>query len=182
MVWSRVKPVPFKILCNSMEILSVNVGKNEENICKVVSNEGGRYLTVSYLSPSEKNYKGTKVYSFEKEVEYLDLDKITKRYSSMEELGFVKLQDNMFVEKEDIDEESSSEIETDSEEYDYDSDGFIVPDDQDVMQKPPDHKEVDREWNNWRPMTPGAKRFKEHVDRIEAYMNHQIDEKFVFQK
>ena len=99
----------------------------------------------------------------------------------MEEAGFKQVQENMFVELEEVVEESSSEIESE-EEYDYSDsdDSFIVPDDETVLQKPVDHRMVDEQWNSWRPTTPGAKRFKDKIDQIEAYMNHQIDEKFVF--
>ena len=156
---------------------------NEENIAIVHSREE-KYLIVSYLSFFKKTYKGTKIFSFEKESEYVTLDQIVREYTSLEELKFEKIGENMYVEKECIDEESSSEIEDDhddSEEYDYDTDdSFVVPDDEEVLQKPSDHKEVDAKWKEWNPVTSGAKRFKEKIDQIEKYMNHQIDEKYVF--
>ena len=145
-----------------------------DGVAKVVSD-----TEVQFLSSCQKSYKGTKVYSFETESE--TAPSVATRHSTMEELGFKKVGDNMYVEVEDIDEESSSEIETDvSDDTDDDNDDFIVPDDEEVLLKPLDHRSVDAEWNSWRPVSAGARRFKEKVDQIEAYMNHAIDEKFVF--
>lgn len=153
-----------------------------DNVAKIVSFRGEKFLVVSYLSENKKMYKGAKVFSFESETELIECEQVTKRYGSIQELGFTEVGDNMYVEKEDIDEESSSEIEdADTEGTDSD-DSFIVPDDEEVLQKPPDYREVDRSWKEWRPMSAGARRFKEKIDQIEAVMNHQIDEKFVFKK
>jgi len=150
-----------------------------ENISKIVADKG-EHLYVQFLSSSRKSYKGAKVYSFEETVEMID--NCDKKYKSMEELGFKKVQDNMYVEVEELDEDSSSEIESEDESEEDDDDDFIVPDDEEVMIKPPDHRAVDESWKSWRPMSAGAQRFKDKVDQIEAYMNHVIDEKFVFKK
>jgi hypothetical protein len=153
-----------------------------DNVAKVVSTRDEKFLVVSYLSENRKVYKGAKVFSFESETELIENEQVTKRYSSIEELGFSKVGDNMYVEKDEVDEDSESEIEdADTDSSDEEGD-FIVPDDEEVLQKPPDHRKVDKEWKEWRPMSAGAQRFKDKVDQIEAYMNHQIDEKFVFKK
>lgn len=153
-----------------------------DNVAKVVSTRDEKFLVVSYLSENRKVYKGAKVFSFESETELIENEQVTKRYSAIEELGFTKVGDNMYVEKEEVDEASDSELEdADTDSSDEKSD-FIVPDDEDVLQKPPDHRKIDKEWKEWRPMSAGAQRFKDKVDQIEAYMNHQIDEKFVFKK
>jgi hypothetical protein len=148
-----------------------------DGVAKVVADKGD-HLYVQFLSSSRKSYKGAKVYSFEESVEMIDT--FETKHSSMEELGFKKVQDNMYVELEEVDEDSSSEVESDEESSSDEEDDFIVPDDEDVMIKPPDHRAVDDQWNSWRPSSAGARRFKEKVDQIEAYMNHAIDEKFVF--
>jgi hypothetical protein len=122
------------------------------------------------------------VFSFESETELVELEQVTKKHPSIEDLGFVQVGDNMYVEKESVDEDSDSEVEDeDSDDTDSD-DSFIVPDDEDVLQRPPDHREVDRAWKEWRPTSAGAQRFKDKIDQIEAVMNHTIDEKFVFKK
>jgi hypothetical protein len=128
-------------------------------------------------------YKGAKVFSFEAETELVECEQVTKRYNSIQELGFIEVQDNMYVETEEVDEDSSSEIEDVESDTDESAcDDFIVPDDEEVLHKPPDHREVDKNWKEWRPISAGAKRFKDKIDQIELYMNHQIDEKFVFKK
>jgi hypothetical protein len=151
--------------------------KTSDGVGKIVADKGD-HLYVQFLSSSQKSYKGAKVYSFENSVEMVDT--IHTKVSSMEELGFKKVQDNMYVELEEVDDESSSELESEDDGDDDDLGDFIVPDDEEVMIKPPDHRAVDEGWKSWRPASAGARRFKEKVDQIEAYMNHAIDEKFVF--
>jgi len=153
-----------------------------DNVAKIVSFRDDKFLVVSYLSENKKMFKGAKVFSFESETELIECEQVIKKHKTIEDLGFIQVGDNMYVEKDEVDEDSASEVE-DVESYDSDSDNsFIVPDDEEVLQKPPDHREVDRNWKEWRPMSAGAKRFKEKIDQIEAVMNHQIDEKFVFKK
>jgi hypothetical protein len=160
-----------------MTIVEVN-----DNVAKIVSFRDDKFLVVSYLSENKKMFKGAKVFSFESETELIECEQVIKKHKTIEDLGFIQVSDNMYVEKDEVDEDSASEVE-DVESDDSDSDNsFIVPDDEEVLQKPPDHREVDRNWNEWRPMSAGAKRFKEKIDQIEAVMNHQIDEKFVFKK
>jgi hypothetical protein len=169
------------------EIISVLIEVPDiESFAKVLSNEGD-YLLVTYLSPSDKVYKGAKVFSFESKAERVDFESISEHYQGVvdiEEIGIIKINKNMFVHEDDIDSESESEIETDDS--DSDSEGslvdFIVPDDETVMCKPCDHRRVDEAWNSWRPASAGAQRFKDRIDRMEEYMNSQIDEKFNFKK
>lgn len=153
-----------------------------DNVAKIVSFRGEKFLVVSYLSENKKMYKGAKVFSFESETELIECEQVSKRHSRIEDLGFTEVGDNMYVEKEEVDEDSSSEIEDEDTDDTDSDDSFIVADDEDILQKPPDYREVDRSWNEWRPTSAGAKRFKEKIDQIEAFMNHQVDEKFVFKK
>jgi hypothetical protein len=161
-------------------IISVFICENEENIAKVVS-DNKEHLTVSFLSSSGKSYKGARVYLFETETEKVEYKHVVKTHETIQEFGFIELQSGGYVAQDEIDEDSESEVETDEEdEVEYDDDGFIVPDDEEVLIKPVDHKEVDNNWKKWKPTTSGARRFKDKIDQIEAYMNHAIDEKFVF--
>ena len=164
----------------------VNVLVEEEMIAKVLSNEGD-YLLVTYLSPSDKVYKRAKVFTFEAKAERVDFECLTVHHPDVidvSELGLVKVRPNMFVYEDDIDSESESEVETDDSDSDSAGslDDFVVPDDEDVCLKPCDHQEIDENWRTWRPASAGAKRFKQRVDQIEAYMNNEIDEKFIFKK
>jgi hypothetical protein len=154
-----------------------------DNVAKIVSFRDDKFLIVSYLSENKKMYKGAKVFSFESETELIECEQVIKKHKTIEDLGFIQVGDNMYVEKEEVDEDSASEIEdVETDDGEESDDSFIVPDDEEVLQKPSDYREVDRGWNEWRPMSAGARRFKEKIDQIEAVMNHQIDEKFVFKK
>ena len=170
------------------ELVEVLVGdpEPEEQIAKVLSNEGS-YLFVTYLSPTNKIFKSAKVFSFEAKAERVDFESLTTHHKDVidvSDLGIKKVHTNMFVYEDDIDSESESEIETD--ESDDDSEGslkdFIVPDNIDEICKPCDHQAIDKVWSTWRPASAGAQRFKKRVDEIEEFMNHQIDEKFIFKK
>jgi hypothetical protein len=168
------------------ELVEVFVGDSEDQLAKVLSNEGS-YLLVTYLSPVNKIYKAAKVFSFEAKAERVDFDSLTTHHKDVVdvlELGIKKVRVNMFVYEEDVDSDSESEVGTDDS--DDDSEGslqdFIVPDDEEVLCKPCDHLAVDEAWNSWKPHSPGALRFKKKVDAIEEYMNHQIDDKFRFKK
>ena len=165
------------------EIIEVLVDcESDEPFAKVLSNEGG-YLFVTYLSPIDKVYKSAKVFSFESKAERVDFESITTHHIGVidiEELGLTKIGKNMFVFTEDIDSESESEIETDDSSSDSEGSlrDFIVPDDETVLLKPCDYKEVDESWNSWKPSSAGAQRFKKRIDEIEEYVNHKFDDKF----
>jgi hypothetical protein len=172
----------------SRELVEVMVGEPgyPSYFAKVLSNEG-EYLFVTYLYPIGKVYKTAQVFSFESKVERVDFESLTAHHKDVidvEELGFQKVRQNMYVQENDIDSESESEVETDDS--DDDSEGslkdFVVPDDEEIMCKPCDHLAVDEAWSSWKPHSPGALRFKKKVDDIEHYMKSQIDEKFVFKK
>ena len=157
------------------------VTTNQESIAKVIDGTDGDFLFVTYLiHHGTKVYKGAKVFSFEKKSTLLESECVTRRSATMEELGFKEVGCDMYVELESIDDDSSSEIDDESEAGSESEDSFVVPDDEDLLIKPPDFRRVDAEWSAWKPTTSGARRFKEKVDQIESYMNHAIDEKFVF--
>ena len=164
------------------ELVEVLLEDSEEAFAKVLSNEG-QYLLVTYLSPIDKVYKSAKIFSFESKAERVDFESLTTHHAGVidvHELGLKKVRVNMFVYEEDIDSESDSEVDTDDS--DEDSDGslkdFVVKDDEEILCKPCDHLVVDEQWNSWKPHSPGAIRFKNKIDQIEAYMNHKIDEKY----
>jgi len=65
----------------------------------------------------------------------------------------------------------------DESDEESDLEGFIVPDDEiDGQVIPPSsHKEVDREWNEWKPTSPGSRKFKQVVDSIEEFAKIHAD-------
>ena len=95
--------------------------------------------------------------------------------------GFRNLGDGTCVIENEIDPDSESEINTDESDTDDDSlSDFVASDDETALQKPPDAAIVDEKWREWRPITTGAKRFKDKIDQIEKHFKEYIDDKFVF--
>ena len=41
---------------------------------------------------------------------------------------------------------------------------------------PKNHREIDKEWNEWKPTSPGSLRFKNMVNDIETMAKYQNDE------
>ena len=81
--------------------------------------------------------------------------------------------DDMYAFYSEIDiEDSDSDIHEMHLESDTDSEmaDFIVPDSEVEGQNivPPDYASIDKEWNEWRPSSLGARSFKETVDLIES--------------
>ena len=97
--------------------------------------------------------------------------------TSFNDIEMKYLGNGMFAHLSEIDiEDSDSEIyddnETDSEMEDFivsdsEIDGQVIP--------PPNHASIDKEWNEWKPTSPGARSFKECVDAIEAMAKLQAD-------
>ena len=87
------------------------------------------------------------------------------------------LSNQMYAFYSEIDiEDSDSEI-YDEDESDSEMDDFIVPDDviDGQVIPPADHKSIDKEWDEWKPSTPGARSFKDTVDAIEALAKVHAD-------
>ena len=55
------------------------------------------------------------------------------------------------------------------EEEDETLDGFIVPDDEDLITNIPldQRREIDREWDSWKPKTKGEVNYKKRIDEIQ---------------
>ena len=164
------------------EVIKVLVdfdGVEEELYAKVLRNDDIN-LVVTYLSPTSKIYKGACVYSFESSVERVNFDSISEHYAGVIDITDIDMTQagkNMFVFEREID----SEIEDESDEEDqYESD-FVVSDGEESPSGratvPPDHQEVDKNWNEWQPSTSGGRHFKSVIDAIDCRVRHQADEK-----
>lgn len=169
----------------SFELVKVLVEEEDDCIAKVLSNEG-EYILVTYLYQTDKVYKTAGVYSFDSQAQRVDFASIIEHYvgvNNILELDMKQVGKNMYVYQDEIDEESDSEIETDeSSDEESDSDSFIVNDDEESTLLPDDHQLVDEEWKKWRPVSAGARRFKDKIEEIEAHVKSYVDEKFVFKK
>jgi hypothetical protein len=155
----------------------VNMDDIEEELYAKVTYNSGTCLEVTYLVPTSKIYKGTTLYEFEEDHNLVESCNITEHYERNDLSDImVKIPKTPYYylidEEHSIDESDSSSI-VDSE--DSDSDDSFIADDDEEGDPPPDAEEIDREWNQWNPTTPGAKRFKDTVDLIEYHARMHAD-------
>jgi hypothetical protein len=131
---------------------------------------------VSYFCETSKVYKGAPIFAFEPKVNRVDLDNISEYHedvTDVADLGFMRVTDNSYALEEDVDDDDSdSDIHDDDEEEEED---FITEDGCEPMELPPDHKEIDEQWNTWVPRSDGERRFKDTVDTIEKYARTEMD-------
>jgi len=173
--------VPSEILENDIVKLLVNEDGIEDDFFAVVGMNTGLTLGVWYLNPTELIYKSACVYQLEDgDMNAAPYESVMEHYPSgttFEDLEMKSLGNRMYAYLDEIDiEDSDSEI-YDEDESDSEMDDFIVPDDEiDGQVIPPsDYKSIDKEWNEWKPSTPGARSFKDTVDAIEALARAHAD-------
>ena len=173
--------VPSEIIEDDIVKLLVNEEDVEDEMYAVVGMNTGLVLGVRYLNPTELIYKSACVYKLEDgDMNPAPYESVMEHYPSgttFEDLEMKSLGDKMYAFYSEIDiEDSDSEI-YDEDESDSEMDDFIVPDDEiDGQVIPPsDYKSIDKEWNEWKPSTPGARSFKDTVDAIEALAKVHAD-------
>ena len=170
-VFSEIRPgdlIKVLVVVDDVEDeLYANVEENRED-----------YLIVKYYSESSLVYKNASVYLLEDEESLLREDSLLEHHEFGGSL-FSHVKDNMYVLLEEVDmQDDNSEIYDESEDEGSDLESFVVSD-TDVdgdMSLPPDHATIDRAWNEWKPSSPGSKRYKEMVERIEERAKFQMDE------
>ena len=129
-------------------------------------------MSVRYYSATSKIYKGACLYELEEGENPVEVESLTEHYPDGE-TPFSLIESMYYLEGE-IDPNEDSEIEDLSDEdLEDDLDGFIVADS--LLELPADHQEVDREWNQWNPNTPGGRRFKALVDAMDHMARIQMD-------
>ena len=133
------------------------------------------YLTVNYYLDTSLVYKGARVYELDENEELVQPENMCEHYPDGTSV-FCKIGDSMYCIKDEIDEDMESDI-IDKSDEESDLEGFIVPDDEiDGQVIPPSsHREVDREWNEWEPTSPGSRKFKQVVDSIEEFAKMHAD-------
>ena len=173
--------VPSEIIQDDIVKLLVNEDDMEDEMFAVVGMNTGLTLGVKYLNLTELIYKSACVYQLEDgDLNPAPYESVMEHYPSgttFEDLEMKSLGDGMFAYISEIDiEDSDSEIYDDNE-SDSEMDGFIVPDDEIDGQiiPPSNHRQIDKEWNEWTPRSPGARSFKETVDAIEAMAKMHAD-------
>ena len=173
--------VPSEIIEDDIVKLLVNEEDVEDEMYAVVGMNTGLVLGVRYLNPTELIYKSACVYQLEDgDMNPAPYESVMEHYpsgTSFEDLEMKSLGDKMYAFYSEIDiEDSDSEI-YDEDESDSEMDDFIVPDDEidgEVI-PPSNYKSIDKEWNEWKPSTPGARSFKDTVDAIEALAKVHAD-------
>ena len=172
--------VPSEIIQDDIVKLLVNEDDLEDEMFAVVGMNTGQTLGVRYLNPTELIYKSACVYKLdEDELSPAPYESIMEHYpngTSFNDLEMKSLGQGMYAYLEEIDiEDSDSDIYdevTDSEMEDFivsdsEIEGQVIP--------PANHASIDKEWNEWKPTSPGARSFKEKVDAIEAMAKLQAD-------
>ena len=173
--------VPSEIIQDDIVKLLVNEDEMEDEMFAVVGMNTGLTLGVKYLNLTELIYKSACVYQLEdgglNPAPYESLMEHYPSGTTFEDLEMKSLGNGMFAHLSEIDiEDSDSEIYDDNE-SDSEMEGFIVSDSEIEGQviPPANQASIDKEWNEWKPTSPGARSFKERVDAIEAMAKLQAD-------
>ena len=172
--------VPSEIIQDDIVKLLVNEDELEDEMFAVVGMNTGQTLGVRYLNPTELIYKSACVYKLdEDELSPAPYESVMEHYPSgisFSDLEMKSLGDGMYACLAEIDiEDSDSDIYdegTDSEMEDFivsdsEVEGQVIP--------PANHASIDKEWNEWKPTSPGARSFKEKVDAIETMAKMHAD-------
>jgi|UniRef100_A0A6C0JJ46 hypothetical protein len=172
--------VPSEIIQDDIVKLLVNEDDLEDEMFAVVGMNTGQTLGVRYLNPTELIYKSACVYKLdEDELSPAPYESVMEHYpsgTSFNDLEMKSLGQGMYACLAEIDiEDSDSDIYdevTDSEMEDFivsdsEIDGQVIP--------PANHASIDKEWNEWKPTSPGARSFKEKVDAIENMAKMHAD-------
>jgi len=164
--------VPSEINQNDIVKVLVNEDGLEDEMYGIVGMNTGLTLGLHYLNPTEKLYKSACVYKIDDgELSPAPYESLMEHYptgTTFQDLEMKSLGMGMFAYYSEIDIEDS-----DSDIYDADTDSemadFIVSDSEIEGSPPPDHKMIDKAWDEWEPTSPGARSFKERVNMIESY-------------
>ena len=160
-----------------IKVLVDDDGLEEHMWAKVIKNEG-IYLFVTYLVPTEKVYKGACIYSFEPKANIVEVESISEHHQGIIDicdLGFTKININMFVDDNEVDDTCGDSEIFDMTAEDSDLEGFVVPDEP-CADLPPGASEIDIEWDRWSPSTFGGQYFKSVVDRLEERARAACDD------
>lgn len=147
----------------------------DDEVYAKVNENMNDYLTVNYYMETSLVYKGAQVYNIDENEELVQPENLCEHYPHGTSI-FTNIGDLMYCITDEIDDDMDSDIIDESDE-DSDLDGFIVPDDEidgEVI-PPSSHREVDREWEQWEPMSPGSRKFKKVVDSLEEFAKMHAD-------
>jgi hypothetical protein len=136
----------------------------DELFAKVADNRGDHF-ELYYYEETSLTYKGARVHALESELNIIRPESICEHYPGGETI-FRHVSDDRYVLEEEMDPEvEDSAFEDDSDDSSSDLRSFVVSDEE--CELPPDHREVDRAWTEWRPKSEGSRRFKRTIDEID---------------
>ena len=168
--------VPSEINQDDIVKVLVNEDGIEDMMYAVVAMNTGKTLGLHYLNPTESVYKSACVYKVDEgDMCPAPYDSLMEHYpqgTTFEDLEMKRVDVDMFSFYSEIDVEDTDsdihELNVDTE-TDSEMEGFIVSDTemegQDIA--PPGFAEIDKQWDEWKPSTPGASSFKETINLIE---------------
>ena len=155
----------------------VNTDEIEDELYAIVEEHGKDYLVVKYFTETSMIFKGAYIYMLDEETNLLKEESVCEHFPDGDTIfSCISPEDRMYIitteQDSDLDSVICNDSSTDSE---YDS--FVVSD-TDVegrIELPPDHRSIDKAWNEWEPSSPGSSRFKEIVNRIEERAKIMMD-------
>ena len=172
--------VPSEIIENDIVKVLVNEDGVEDEMYGVVGMNTGSTLGIKYLNATESFYKSACVYKMNEEMLPAPYESVMEHHTgeaTFEDIEMKRLGDDMYAYYSEIDIEDEDSDIYDQTDEDTDLEGFVVSDSEidGNVSLPPDHELVDKEWNEWKPSSPGSLKFKELVNRIEERTKNQVD-------
>ena len=172
--------VPSEIIENDIVKVLVNEDGVEDEMYGIVGMNTGSTLGIKYLNATESFYKSACVYKMNEEMLPAPYESVMEHHTgeaTFEDIEMKRLGDDMYAYYSEIDIEDEDSDIYDQTDEDTDLEGFVVSDSEidGNVSLPPDHELVDKEWNEWKPSSPGSLKFKELVNRIEERTKNQVD-------
>lgn len=144
----------------------------EDELFARVADNRRDHLELHYYEETSLTYKGARVHALESELNIIRPESICEHYPDGETI-FTHVGEERYVLNEEVDSTvEDSAFEDDSDDSGSDLKSFVVSDEE--CELPPDHREVDHAWTEWRPMSEGSRRFKERVDAIDAQIRMHL--------
>lgn len=139
------------------------------------------YLVVNYYNETSKIYKDAYLYDLEDKEELVQEINISEHYQD-NNIKFRNVNSSLYALLDDIDSDCEcSSIYDESDDDGSDLEDFIVSDTEHtggISIPNQQQKNIDKEWNDWIPTSPGSRKYKEVVDSIETrvkYLNDEIN-------
>lgn len=156
-------------------LVNVEDDIEDEMYAKVKENNND-YIVVSYYSETSMTYKGARLYELEDKDELVQEENLSEHHQSID--FFKNVKENLYYMIDEIDSDEDSDIIDESDDDGSDLEGFIVPDSECIgmISIPENHRQINKDWKDWEPRSPGSIRYKKMVDDIEKFAKIQEDE------